>query len=181
MSPNKKSSLGKLHYARFVLCCMWNSDFDSAGSDRSKSEHCAIIIASGGTNWNKLSLGGKLKPKGYNFPWSLHYWIHLQEWICCHCEQTQHRALEQCWNLMFFSRLHEAPPWEGDTERVWQTYRSVLFLGLSGWRNRIKPSTFSFYTELINNTDIIMGPFLWKEHAAVKKETLVSYAPWSNL
>lgn len=38
-------------------------DFDSAGSEGRKSEHCATVIASQGTNWNKLSLGGKLKPK----------------------------------------------------------------------------------------------------------------------
>lgn len=38
--------------------------FESAGSDRNKSEHCAAIIAGWGTNWNKLPLGGKLKTKG---------------------------------------------------------------------------------------------------------------------
>jgi len=46
-------------------------------------------------------------------------------------------------------QCREAAPQEG--ERIIQAQRLVLFLGLYGWRGKIKPLTFSFNIEMIKN------------------------------
>lgn len=47
MSPGKEPSVWQGHEARvYITSHVRFSDFESAGSDRNKSEHCAAIIAS---------------------------------------------------------------------------------------------------------------------------------------
>lgn len=100
----------------YLLRHTWDSLILSQLVQTEISQSTAAIIASWGTNCNKLPLGGKLKTKGYSFPWSLHCWIHLQQWALCHRGQGQWWALNQRWNLTALSRCHKATLQEAENK-----------------------------------------------------------------